>query len=811
MPDLEDEDIFFIKQHAFKNTNDDEQFMRCVSNDIMQDSEEMFELRMMFYEKYPAYAQNVYIDVIKMIQQFEERTFRIISFFMKNKIKSHMEYFYEEELEDSANNFLVNNGEMVLDELLMFIPKESGFEIKYGDWAQRHFNKSNMERICVELVKKATIVLIAVSPDCFWSYYEPYLGKGYPVFNEIILTGLAYMPFRYSNRIIHYLATDLNNNIFDDTSGAEDELGLVEEVLKVHAQACDQEELLALEEAICKYISPNASEWYKRRIEKNKKKDFFPVYWSFWGDLQYKLLQCLPQERLSIKAKNLLNVLHRRFYQVPLRYSNSNGHSGWVKSPVSGKKIGKEQWLQIITNDKLKNRKQAKWVEVEGGFIESSYETFADDFHSVVRQNPQEMIEIVLGNKERVLPAFVDTLFSGVEFSEKLEKVDFAMIEKLLLVFPCDMKSRRAFYFCGIIEKISRTDWSMEIIEQLMQIALNHNAPGLDKPNVTNREDKTMKSCEMLQYNAWNCVRGSAARAIGHLLWKRGELFSLLKSVIGRMTKDENPAVRFSTFSALLPSYNIEREWTEEEILYLYESDIRMVAFHDSKNILFRLYPKYKEKVIKIIEKCFESEDAQLVKVGGHTACEFYLHFDEFEKMLLSIEEQREEQIKAILNMAIAYLKVMDYREMAKKIILNYKNINMDLERPLFKIFHDGYVDAERDRQFLYELMKSRVSRRGVGAFVRYLERNECSIVDYSDIILSLCENILRMDFEDLGKQWGIENEISKLIILLYDETASSMRGKDKQIAKKCLDLWDIMFEREFRSVRELSRKLMER
>ncbi len=33
----------------------------------------------------------------------------------------------------------------------------------------------------------------------------------------------------------------------------------------------------------------------------------------------------------------------------------------------------------------------------------------------------------------------------------------------------------------------------------------------------------------------------------------------------------------------------------------------------------------------------------------------------------------------------------------------------------------------------------------------------------------------------------------------------------DKQIADKCLDLWDIMFERQLGSVREVSRKLMER
>ena len=43
--------------------------------------------------------------------------------------------------------------------------------------------------------------------------------------------------------------------------------------------------------------------------------------------------------------------------------------------------------------------------------------------------------------------------------------------------------------------------------------------------------------------------------------------------------------------------------------------------------------------------------------------------------------------------------------------------------------------------------------------------------------------------------------------ILNYDETIN----KDKQIADKCMDLWDIMFERQLGSVRKISQKLMER
>ena len=58
-----------------------------------------------------------------------------------------------------------------------------------------------------------------------------------------------------------------------------------------------------------------------------------------------------------------------------------------------------------------------------------------------------------------------------------------------------------------------------------------------------------------------------------------------------------------------------------------------------------------------------------------------------------------------------------------------------------------------------------------------------------------------------MKQQWGLEDDISKLIISLYDEAINI----DKQITDKCMELWDIMFERQLGSVRKISQKLMER
>lgn len=59
----------------------------------MKESDELFELRMLFYNKYPELAQNLYIDVKAMIKHCESRTIRLIAFWLENKIKSKGKMF----------------------------------------------------------------------------------------------------------------------------------------------------------------------------------------------------------------------------------------------------------------------------------------------------------------------------------------------------------------------------------------------------------------------------------------------------------------------------------------------------------------------------------------------------------------------------------------------------------------------------------------------------------------------------------------------------------------------------------------------
>ncbi|MEF2966732.1 hypothetical protein V3851_12900 [Paenibacillus sp. M1] len=809
-PKYEVEDVAFIEKHAFKSKEDDSYFSRCFLHDINQDTDEMFELRMKFYHKYPQMA-DTYLDFKEMFKRCEMRTIKVFAFLLENKLKKNSEdiYRYEEGLLQEDSEILIENGFEVLSLLLPYIPTEKDEMLSYSDWSGR----SGLERTCIQVIKKANAALIGINPEAFWERYKEYMGMGNDLFNEIILDGFCKLPPMYSDSVTRYLCSDFDSNLFEKTSGNGDELLLAKKVLSKHSEHCSQDVFDVLEKTVIGYMSPRSKDLYQRRIEFNREDNGYDrVYWSFWGDLQKEILEVLPYNRLSSKARDLLSILRRKFLKEPTLYNYSDGHSGSVSSPISGKKLSNKKWIEILTNNKLNKKHTSRWKEVTGGFVESSVEMFSTSFSSAVSMEPERMINLVLSHNS-ILNVYIDSLFSGVAYSENMNKVPLELLEKMILKYSYDYTSHRASYICTLIQKREEKEWSQEILDILKDIAINHRNPELGKPNVTNNEDKEMRSFNMLQTNAINCVRGKAAQAIANLLWKDSDLFEQFKDTIEKLVLDENPAVRLASLSALWPSYNINRGWASEKILELYEQDYRLAGFYGTKNMFFLLYQQqqYRQRVLEIIKQCFDSEDEDLIKRGAHCLSEMFILKNEFVDEMTNVDTMSKLQAEEVLYMVMLYFNKDEYNSLAKTIIRRFNTSKLDLEMPISRLFYDNLIDLERDKDFLIEILSSDLSRRTLHAFVHYLEEESRSVIEYSDIILKMSWHLINSGFEKYEHVWGVQDEISKLVIGLYDETSEAMRPELRMIAQECLEIWDMMFEKQIGTVRKLSKAIMER
>ncbi|MFC4410069.1 hypothetical protein ACFOZY_06410 [Chungangia koreensis] len=811
-PNYDTDDIAFIEKYALNSKEDDNKLSKCFMYDINHDTDELFELRMKFYNRYPQMVDR-YLDFKSMLKNCEIRTIRLLAFLLENKIKSKggRIYNYEEEFLNQDSEILINNGEEVLNLLLPYVPTENEDSLLFSEWSGKYFRKRGLERACIQIIKKANAAIIAQQPEKFFDRYKEFMGKGNDLFNEIILDGLYRLPESYSDIVINYLCSDFNSNIFDKTGGNGDELFLAKQILGKHSRYCSEHIFNVLEERVLNYLSPKAKDRYLRRLNYNREKNGDTVYWSFWGDFQKEILEVLPYDRLSDQAKDLIRTLKRKFPNGTTLYKHSNGSGGWVSSPVAGKKLNNKKWLEILTNTKINNKSHSRWKEVPGGIVSNSIEEFARSFSDAVSEDPEGMINLVLSYQDKVLDVYLDSLFSGVAYSKALDSVPVGLLETMILTYPYDYTSYRANYICSLIRNRKNVNWSQEVLDILKDIAINHKNPEIGKPNITNNEDKEMRSFDMLQSNAINCVRGNAAEAVAQLVWNDSSVFIQFKDTIEKLALDENPAVKLASLFALWPSYNIERDWASEIILNLFEEDHRLAGFHDTKNMLFLLYPKYRERVLEVIKKCYESDDKELIEMGAYCLSEMFILKNEFAEIINNVDTMSEVQAVAVLHMTTNYFNKDEFNSLAKDMIRKFKASTLDLEMPISRLFYDNLIDLKRDKDFLIEIMNSGLSGRIVRAFVHYLEEESKSVVDYKDIILSMSYHLVGNEVGEFEGIWGIEDEISKLIIGLYDETSNSTIPEIKGIANECLDIWDLMFEKQFGQIRSLSQKLMER
>ena len=805
-------DFEFIQKYSFNNLEDDKKIIKTIQKDkIYNEIDKIFDLRIEFYKKYPEWIDK-YID-IKEIPKKEER----MIIFLELCLSKNIQILNEHQIQDILDYFTQNeikNEEFVFEKLLEKVPRYKYEDIKYKncDWNGSN-NKYTIERLCLELLKRASIKLVLNNDfDKFYSYYEKYIGKDFVLFNEIILHCFEVADVKYSDKIIKYICENFEENkIFDITSNSNDKLKVLKNIIKKHSENCNEKLYLKLEDKIYYYCDP----YYRIYLEyyrKNKSKTIVDCNIKINGQLQKELFSYLPLNRKSKKIEDLEKVLERKFLndKITKFKKGNNFYGGTVVSPIKSKEIGEKQWLKILTNKKLYDKKSQK--KVEEGFIESSLEMYTIEFSRAVSRNPQKMIDLVIKNKKDVLKEFIELLFDGVSRSEYLNKLSQKKLEKLFLEFPCDYKSRRAIYFCDIIRERSDFKWSNKILEHLKDIVVNHNDFKSRELNIWSSGKKNINNIapDSILLNSINGLSGSWTGAVSQILRNTPELFYEFKDFIEKIIQNENIIINFSVFEILNITCNIEKEWTLEKLINLYEKDIRLIN-HFYYSLMLKLYfSEYKERFLKVIEKCYSSQYKDLIEIGAKCILKLYLDYGDFKDKIEKIYLIDGEKLYYILEELIRKFDSIEYNNEIKEIILKLKEKELNYYS-LEKLFNHQKIDLSRDKEFLLELMKFKNVDKIIHSFLEYLEERVVSILDYADVIINLCENILSKDKKLLQSELMIMSDISKLTVKLYDETSNSKSNKNKEIAMKCLDFWDIMYEKGLVYARETIKKLMNR
>ena len=812
-PDFDNADIGFIEKYALKE-KENIKWGNCFLRNIDEDSDEVFELRLKVYDKYPDLLE-YNVDIISMLKVCQIRTVRILALMLGKQKKRSGEtlYRYEKELVSEDAELFNSSYREVVSILLPCVPlNESDLTMIYA-WSAQYMSKYALERTCIEILKKANRKYAQNQPEEFMEILKIYMGTGIRLHNEIVLDALKYFPNQYSDYIVDYLCTGLERTMIEDTSGNRDALLLSKELVSGITARCSEESYKKIEDKIIHFIPSNAKRNLKQRIEFNreKQKNGGTATWRFWGFFQKEMLAILPRQRMSREAQNLLSTLQRSISGKYSPYHYNDGHGGSVWSPVAGKKLSFRNWKGIITNKKIPKERTDHWKEVKGGFIESTVFEFASDFRGRVSEKPVEFLQNMLDFDGEVIEEYVNALFDGIAYSEHLDEIDIMLLEKLFKKYGYDYENERAKMICRIIERRKDVSWSDAVIEMLIDIAENHKNPEPEESCIVFNDTKTMNSVETLETDAINCTRGVAASAIGHLLWERKELFVKFKPTIIKLMQDENTAVRFASLDALWPIYNIDKVWAVSNVLTVFKSDNRTIGYRGSKLLFVCVYEKHKAEMKSLLEKAFFSSDKRLIQISGYAIAEIYLRYDAFENILNQIDSLNKEQADALLAMFIVYLEREGYNSKVKVVLYKFlgSEIGMELEHTWARVFYDERVELKRDKEFLRKLMSSDVGGKLLYVFMDYLKKGQ-RLSDYAKIIIDTGKSMFQDQKKVSAADYLIEYNLPKLMIALYDEVCNTDNEKSKEYEAQCLDIWDLMFENRIGITRDLTEKLTE-
>lgn len=787
-PEYTTETTQFIKD-SIENSTDKSEWRSCFFSDYNNDSEYFFYLRLQYWsdfigniEFYDNYYKNLNYYKIKMICLLLDK--------FQDSENSNRFYSESTEFDEESHNYIDKNCIQIVQVLLPYLKRYSENNSTKYNIALKE--RDSLQRYYLHLLNEANKCLISKHPEIFWKTYSNYMGKGDYLYNEVILDAMYYLSSNHFDICIEYLLADFDKTLFEKSQGHSSKLFLAKRLISKVSQSCSLEMYNKLEEQIIHYVSPEAKQRLARRIERNKSQDDYRVYWPFWGSLQYELLSVLPKERISKEAIELLKVLERSN-----SFSDSfyDSHCGSVVSPLQGKNISAKSWRNILISPKGETK--CRWNSERNIFIESSPRELATDLRSTVSKNPKEYVSLFLNlsSNHKINEHYIDGLLGGIVDLEKIPDTVLSDLEFILLNFVNENNWENLYYFFRVIEKHANIEWSEKVLKRLNYYLKKTDLDALDKFN----ENQTMENYLQQSYST---LRGHGIHALTKLIENSPTNISYFKNTIISLANDKTDHIRLNAIFLLYIILDLDKDFARELFRGIF-TDEKMLAHWHSNYILYRLYEDEKEQIQCLLQLAFDSKDTLLVKNASCLITEIYLNKGDMESTVYSGSGL---QVESICQMAIKYLKVKNHEDKSKKIILNYLGKNVtNLEKILPQLFRDDLLDIKEDKDLIFNLLTSEYRDKLYYYFLESLEKQE-SISEYENIIFeTVCNIVSKTNKLKLEPYYyrRIEEYLSRLMMQLYDKHM----GDD--IADRCLDIIDQMFENEFGSSRTLIEELM--
>jgi hypothetical protein len=828
---LQNEIVELLRPLAFQSETFDSEIFSTLCWKIEDDSDSMFAFRMELLNHYPNMWTHYY-DMISLAKENAQRTVKLFAHCLtktEKRADTHMSGLNETKLKE-FDAMAVSNPCLIWETFMPLINEQTKNTTYYYDSAlngyrfSHYHDEEDLGRVLVRLLKVSTKKLIEENAPLFLEKCTSFLSSTSFVVNEILISSFELLPIEHSDFVLAWLMSDSPRHLFCRTGIYEEELYLAKQLIAKFSSFCSEDIFNKLESFIYYYHEEDESEYarYRFSVHKNAKtSDCKLYYWPYWGEVQTYLLPALDSVRVSEKSKQLIGVLSRRFSGYYCHHIQHRGHSGWVASSISGKteRFSDKRWIQIITNPKVKQAAiKHHWKEVPGGFLETAPRLFAQTFEGAAVNNPERYAKLALQLPNDTDPFYICAIYNllGKSKNEKAESsegqpIEFELVQKIIYKFGFgDTKPSVARAFCSIVRNRPNEDWNKDIINQIINIALNYDESKSEEPvhNIEGNAQNEEKNYERLNTKWFNSIRGVAVDALVNLLFSNENLYDIILPVAKQLAIDPIAAIETPVIELTAAIYNTDKDLAIKLMDNLITMDIRIAGHHYAFNMIIWSFLKSPEKYADVIMLLYLSSDEYLVKQGAAMLTNVYLLYDyhPFENILFDECSKTDAQLQGISRVAKQCLQDNKYREKGKRILEALLIYSGEWAHSYSQLFYNDLLHAEEDMRLIKEILIAK-PHKVLHAFSEYVQKNGFDLSQYSDVLLRICENLTEVIEEDKksGNYYGLMSELPALISQLFDCTIDNT-----VLNQKCLDMWDLLFEKQVGETRQLSQSIME-
>lgn len=404
------------------------------------------------------------------------------------------------------------------------------------DWLKDCFHYT-LQFVDLETLKKYLNSKINYVIDCALNII-PTLKNGYKILNFIIDTKfITKQNFHLTRNRIH----------------------LISNCISTFNEKITSKRFKSLENEIINYRVPNWIEFAKERLKQRK----IGIYCAFFGEEQKILLSSLNFEKLNIATKDFLLFLKRRFIKpemYPLDYKEGVSECRTVVSCINDKKLSKQQWIKILTNNKTgKKERFSTTVDKNGNFVSSDIHSICSTLFTYANKNKEMFIDILQNYKLR--QDFIPTILEALAINNKSENK--SQNEQILNVFKTYFDLQDEYITNSFLRFIRETfiidEW---IIDKLIILA---KIPASNRMTCVNEKNEYSK---LWQEHFENNQTLSIYILMNYLL-KLNKRPVWLKDLIEICNTNDNKMLKLSELELYYGCLNFDKLFAQTQIFNL--------------------------------------------------------------------------------------------------------------------------------------------------------------------------------------------------------------------------------------------------